>query len=168
MVTVLKRMSRLIFVSMTLWGVVVTNVCALDKMASQQFLSSAQLCGNPIRSFCPVTDITSSDVANCHAFAQLSLASVEKLMLPGEQNSTFEQSALQARALGQTIDKGIPEKNPYCFSHQMTLDDIATKINSEVALGNQKGFWSSAVLIKLNRNAKDILAVVLDKPFSSK
>ena len=38
MVTVLKRMSRPIFVSIMLWGPVVANACALAKMAGRQFL----------------------------------------------------------------------------------------------------------------------------------
>ena len=53
-------------------------------------------------------------------------------------------------------------------SRQMTLDDIATKINSEAALLSQKWFWPSAVLRKANQDAEDFLAVVLDKPFSNK
>ncbi len=57
MVTVLKRMSRPIFVSMMLWGAVVANACALDKMAGQQFLSSCQFCANPIHFSSPPTDV---------------------------------------------------------------------------------------------------------------
>ncbi|WP_438958456.1 hypothetical protein [Porticoccus sp.] len=50
----------------------------------------------------------------------------------------------------------------------MTLDDLATKINSEAALDNKKCFSPRAVLITADQNDKYILAVVLDKPFSNK
>lgn len=53
-------------------------------------------------------------------------------------------------------------------SRQMTLDDLATKINSEAALDNKKCFSPNAVLIKTNQNDKYILAIVLDKSFSNK
>ena len=60
MVTLLKRMSRPVFVSMMLWGAVVVNACALDKMAWQRFPSSCQFCTNPIHFSFPPTDVASS------------------------------------------------------------------------------------------------------------
>lgn len=94
------------------------------------------------------------------------LASAEKFTLPGD-GAHFEQEGLQARGFGQRIYRGAPEQNPCCFSGQMRLDDIATKINSEAALVSQKCFWTGAVR-KANQDAEDILAVVLDKHFPSK
>ncbi len=157
MVTVLKQILRLIFFSMTLLGVMVTNVFALDKMASQQFLSSCQ--SDKIRTH---SLSLNTDRANCHAFIQGFLASTEKFTLSDEQNPTFEQRALQTRAGGQILNKGITERNPYCFPRQTTLDDIVTKINSEVALDSQEVVRSNVSL----KHAEDVLVLVLKKHFS--
>lgn len=160
MVTVLKRISRLIFASMALLGVVM-NAYSLDQMASQQLFSACQSHENPAHFSSPRTD-----VANCRAFIQGYLASAEKFTLPDEQNLSFEQRALQTRAGGQMIYQGVPERNPYWFPPYLTLDDIVTKINSEAALGDQCVIRPSGSSIKAGQNAEDILAVVLKKHFS--
>ncbi|WP_461482021.1 Rap1a/Tai family immunity protein [Porticoccus sp.] len=145
MQNVLKTITGHFVVFLMLSGLMISEGQAIEPMSGETLLSSC-------RGSSGGQGGGNEGQAACLAYIQGYLDAIDQLTL--QKDDSFQRRALETRARGQMITKGVVGRNPYCFPPGLTLSEVIEKLNSEA--GSAAGSSSGA----------EVLSAVLKKHFS--